>query len=250
MMKIYPALDLLDGSVVRLQKGVFSQVTNFGDPFSWLERFDAAGIEGIHVVDLSGAQNRSERQCNLIETIVERYPGRIQIGGGIREEEQALRLFNAGARRVIFGTSAMEQPSVVISAINRWGAERVALALDVTRSADGYDVATNAWRQSASKSLDNALSFWSDRGIRYVMCTDISRDGMMVGPNLPLYQSLRSRFPHISIIASGGVSNNDDLQRLRELGLHGVIVGKAILSGAITLGEVSGNAGKKNYPLS
>ncbi len=238
-MVIYPAIDLLDGRCVRLLQGDFDTKTEFSDdPVGVARRFHASGAEWVHLVDLSGAKAGRPVQTELMRTVAASHPGKMQAGGGVRDLAAVETLLDLGATRVIVGSLAVSAPGTVSQWLRRFGAERIVLALDV-RIEDGMPfAATHGWLQGSGQSLWAVLDAYADFPPRHVLCTDISRDGMMTGPNTSLYEVIHERYPDLHLQASGGVSSLDDLSALRRSGMvSGVIVGKALYAGKFTVAE-------------
>jgi phosphoribosylformimino-5-aminoimidazole carboxamide ribotide isomerase len=238
-MIIYPAIDLRGGHVVRLTEGRFDQETSYGtDPLAVAHDFAAAGATWLHVVDLDGAKDPARRQTALVQTLARASGLRVQTGGGIRDGDQISALLEAGARRVIVGSLAAKQPELVRGWLKEFGAERIILAPDVRLDAQGTPrVAAAGWQESTSLALDDFLQGFLAAGLVHILCTDISRDGRLTGPNTALYRQLATRFPALQIQASGGVSSLDDLRALQTTGAAGAIVGRALYEKKFTLKE-------------
>ncbi|MBQ3215904.1 MAG: 1-(5-phosphoribosyl)-5-[Oscillospiraceae bacterium] len=229
-MLIYPAIDLYGGKAVRLYKGDYAQMTVYNDnPVAVAKDFAAAGATRIHLVDLEGAKSGTTPNFETVKAIKEATGLFCEIGGGIRSMETIDRYLSAGIDRVILGTAAVTEKGFVEAAVAKYG-EKIAVGIDIK---DGF-VAIKGWTE---KSEENAFDFtekMQNIGVKTMICTDISRDGAMQGTNHGLYQELSSRF-QMDIIASGGVSSMEDVERLTALNIHGAIVGKAYYTGAIDL---------------
>ncbi len=238
-MIIYPAIDLRGGRVGRLTEGRFDQEKSYGDdPLAVAREFAAAGATWLHVVDLDGAKDPAKRQTALVEKIARGSGLRVQTGGGIREEAQIEALLAAGVQRVIVGSLAAREPERVRGWLTRFGAEHIILAPDVRLDADGTPrVAAAGWQESTGLALDDFLNGYLPAGLIHILCTDISRDGKLTGPNTALYAQLVKRFPSLQIQASGGVSSLDDLRALQKTGSAGAIVGRALYEKKFTLQE-------------
>ncbi|MDD3178841.1 MAG: 1-(5-phosphoribosyl)-5-[(5-phosphoribosylamino)methylideneamino]imidazole-4-carboxamide isomerase [Opitutaceae bacterium] len=238
-MIIYPAIDLRGGRCVRLTEGRFDQEKSYGDdPLAIALGFATAGATWLHVVDLDGAKDPTRRQTALVEKLARNSGLQIQTGGGVRDEAQVEALLAAGCERVIIGSLAVKDPARVRSWLCRFGQERIVLAPDVRPAADGTpQVALSGWQENSNLSLDALLADYLSSGLLHVLCTDISRDGKLTGPNVPLYTDLVKRFPALQIQASGGVSSLDDLRALRSTGVTGAIVGRALYEKKFTLQE-------------
>ena len=232
-MIIDPAIDLIDGEVVRLHKGDFDQKTTYGsDPVAVARAYADAGAAWLHLVDLDGAKNPENRQTDLIGRIIDGSGLKVQTGGGIRSRDDVDALITAGASRVVIGSLAVREPDLVASMLDGFGVEVICLAADVVRPDDEFMIAVSGWQEASSLSLYEFIHGFVPAGLRHVLCTDIDRDGTMTGPNGTLYQTVKRQFPDIQLQASGGVSGIDDLH---DLPTDGVIIGKAIYEGAIDL---------------
>ncbi len=238
-MIIYPAIDLHNGCVVRLNEGNFADETVYGmDPLAVARDFAAAGAGWLHVVDLEGARDPAKRQAPLVERLARESGLRVQTGGGIREAAQVEALFSAGVARVIIGSLAVREPALVRAWLARFGPDRMVLALDIRLDPAGTPlVAFAGWQAGSGRSLDAVLEEFVPAGLCHVLCTDISRDGLLQGPNFDLYAGLGRRFPSLQVQASGGVASLDDLRRLRAQGSAGVITGRALYERKFTLRE-------------
>jgi phosphoribosylformimino-5-aminoimidazole carboxamide ribotide isomerase len=227
-MILYPAIDILDGRVVRLRQGGFSNVTDYGDqPLGVAERFRKLGARWAHVVDLSGARDNDNRQTSLIDKICATGLN-IQTGGGIRTEADLEQLFSLGCRRVIIGSLAVSDPDLVKTWLAKFGGDRICLAFDVRQVEEVYRLAISAWSKLSTRSLDEVVETYYNRGLKHALVTDIGRDGMLVGPNLELYTDLAERFAGVDWQVSGGVSSLADLEAAAQTGAAGVIAGRAL----------------------
>jgi phosphoribosylformimino-5-aminoimidazole carboxamide ribotide isomerase len=238
-MIIYPAIDLRGGRVVRLNEGRFDQETAYGDnPLAVARGFASAGALWLHLVDLDGAKDPARRQTALVEKLAHESGLLVQTGGGIRDESQVEALLKAGAQRVIIGSLAVKNAGLVRSWLKLFGAGRIVLAPDVRLDPDGTPrVAAAGWQESTGLALDDFLADYLSAGLVHVLCTDISRDGRLTGPNAALYTRLARGFPALQLQASGGVSSLDDLRALRTSGVAGAIVGRALYERKFTLPE-------------
>ena len=238
-MIIYPAIDLRGGRVVRLTEGRFDQEKAYGtDPLAVAQSFAAAGAEWLHVVDLAGAKDPARRQTPLVESLARTSGLKVQTGGGIRDAGQIETLLAAGAQRVIIGSVAAKAPALVGTWLRQFGAERIILAPDVRLDAAGTPrVAAAGWQEDTGLSLEGFLTGFLPAGLRHILCTDISRDGRLTGPNTALYAGLVRQFPALQIQASGGVASLEDLRQLRAAGAAGAIVGRALYEKNFTLAE-------------
>ena len=228
-MKIFPAIDLLGGKAVRLKKGDYNEVTVYSDcPPEMAKKFKESGAEWIHVVDLDGARDGSTANFATVAEIA-KVGLKVEIGGGIRSLETVKRYIEAGVSRVIIGTAAVSDPEFLKEALALYG-ERIAVGVDIK---DGM-VAIKGWKEiSALECFDFCEKLQKD-GVSTIICTDISKDGMLGGTNTELYKRLSERFT-MNFVASGGVSTVEDIEKLSAMGMYGAIVGKAIYTGNIDL---------------
>lgn len=234
---VIPAIDLRGGQVVRLKQGDYAQQTTYAaDPRELARRYADAGARWLHLVDLDGA--RSGRLDNLAVIAAIATDGMaIQAGGGVREEADLQRLFDAGVQRVVVGSVAVRDPARVAAWLAKYGAERLTLALD-TRHAEGRWVLPSAgWTEVEARTLDELAPWYAARGARHLLCTDIDRDGMLAGFNLDLYRHLVTSVPQLALQASGGVRSLDDIRAARDAGANAVILGRALLEGSFTMAE-------------
>lgn len=232
-MYILPAIDLYDGKAVRLYKGDYAQMTVYSDdPLSVAKDFAAAGAEYVHMVDLAGARDGGTPNFDIVASVAENTSLKVEIGGGIRSEDAVRRYIDAGVERVILGTAAITDRDFFHSMAKKYPG-RIAAGVDCR---DGY-IAIKGWLETSSVTCMEFCAQLEDAGVSTVICTDISRDGVMGGTNRTLYRELNDAFPRLNIIASGGVSSLADIAALRGMGMHGAIVGKAYYIGAIDLAE-------------
>jgi phosphoribosylformimino-5-aminoimidazole carboxamide ribotide isomerase len=238
-MIVYPAMDLMGGRCVRLAQGRFEDSTVYSaEPAQALAGFAAQGAEWAHVVDLDGARAKEPRQHDLIAEIVEAAPLRLQVAGGFRTADHIQRMLDAGVGRVVIGSLAVQQPELVRQFMSRFGGDRITLAIDVNVIEGRPMVATHGWTETSTRSLWDIAALYPDA--RHLLVTDISRDGMLTGPNFDLLSEAVKRLPHLAVQASGGISGIEDLPRLTTAG---VIVGKALWEGRIDLSEAIRLAG-------
>ncbi|MBN3097263.1 1-(5-phosphoribosyl)-5-[(5-phosphoribosylamino)methylideneamino]imidazole-4-carboxamide isomerase [Pectobacterium brasiliense] len=236
---IIPALDLIDGQVVRLHQGDYGQQRQYGsDPLPRLQDYQQQGADVLHLVDLTGAKDPSARQIPLLTTLLAGVSVPVQIGGGIRTEQDVEALLKAGASRVVIGSTAVKQPELVQQWFTRYGAEALVLALDVRIDANGTKfVAISGWQENSDATLEQVVEQYLPFGLKHVLCTDISRDGTLSGSNVELYREISQRYPQIAFQASGGIGNLTDIANLRGSGVQGVIVGRALLEGKFNVAE-------------
>ena len=236
---IIPALDLIEGQVVRLYQGDYGKVTEYKvDPIKQFNAYFDAGSEWLHLVDLTGAKNTKERQLSLIGQLLSGTPANIQIGGGIRTEQDVIDLLKAGAKRVVVGSTAVREPQRVKDWIQKYGVEQIVLALDINVDAQGQrKVAISGWQEDSGVTIEDLLDSYLEVGLKHVLCTDISRDGTLSGSNVELYRDLCRQYPQIKFQSSGGIGSLDDIAALRGTGVAGVIVGRALLDGKFSVEE-------------
>lgn len=229
-MKIFPAIDLIGGKVVRLLRGDYDRVTVYGDsPLETALGFRAAGAEYLHMVDLEGARDGGTPNFDVVADVAVNSGLEVEIGGGIRDMDVVEKYLEAGVFRVILGTAAVTDRGFLRDAVKRFGA-KVAVGVDVR---DGF-VAIKGWRETSGERLEAFCGELRQIGVQTVICTDISRDGAMQGTNRAMYRELIRRYP-MRFTASGGVSTLADVRALRDMGLYGAILGKALYTGAIDL---------------
>ena len=234
-MEIYPAIDLINGQVVRLHKGDFAQQTTYGDdPIKVAQSYANAGATWLHLVDLDGAKNPENRQIALISEIIAATGLKVQTGGGIRSMDDVAALVDAGASRIVVGSLAVRDHAAVAAMFERFGGEAICLAADVLWDDDGFKIAVSGWQEASDMSLQSFLSGYQASGLKHALCTDIDRDGTMTGCNRSLYAEVKAQFPTLQLQASGGVSKLDDL---RNLPADGVIIGKALYEGVFSVAE-------------
>lgn len=233
-MKIFPAVDLRGGNVVRLLKGDYDKMTVYSDdPLEVAEKFEDQGAEYIHVVDLDGARDGSQPNFTAVTEIIDGTDLKVEIGGGVRSEEIITDYARAGALRVIIGTMAIKDPEFTARMIRQYRSS-IAVGVDIS----GIMVAIDGWTNVTRITVDDMFESLIEDGCRTVICTDISKDGAMEGTNLELYRNLvRDYGGYMDIIASGGISTMKDLEKLADLGIDGAIIGKALYTGALDLGE-------------
>jgi phosphoribosylformimino-5-aminoimidazole carboxamide ribotide isomerase len=238
-MKIYPAIDLMDGKVVRLAQGRFDQKTTYSQaPLEVAKAFVQEGASYLHVVDLDGARQGQPMQLELLRSLAAEVPLKLQVGGGVRSMDHVQALIDAGVDRVIIGSLAIQDPKLSKRIFETFGGEHITLGLDVMLDANGEPmVATHGWQQVSSVSAHEVLDRFLSLGLSQVLCTDISRDGMMGGPNFSLYKKLQAQYPQLCILASGGMHKVSDIKQLKDDRIGGAIIGKALYESTIQLKE-------------
>ena len=231
-MNIFPAIDLYDKKAVRLFKGDYAEMTVYSDnPLSVAKDFKRLGAEYVHLVDLEGAKDGTTPNIDVISDIVKETGLFVEVGGGLRSMEVLDAYIEIGVSRAILGTAAVSDESFLTSAISKYG-EKIAVGADVK---DGY-IAIKGWTQKSEYTLEAFFKKMEGLGVKTVICTDISKDGAMKGTNLKMYESLSKEY-NVDIIASGGVSDINDVKALRSMNLYGAIIGRAYYVGAIDLKE-------------
>jgi phosphoribosylformimino-5-aminoimidazole carboxamide ribotide isomerase len=235
-MTVYPAIDVRDGRVVRLRQGDYAQETRYGDdPLAQAAQYRDAGAEWLHLVDLDAARAGGYTLAPMLRRIVDEVGLRVQTGGGVRAEADVQALLDAGAARVVVGSLAVREPETVCGWLQRFGAERITVALD-TRCIDGqWMLPVHGWTEGSGERLQPLLERFVAAGLRHLLCTDIDRDGMLAGPNQLLYGMLLAAHPSIAIQASGGVRDLSDVVALRRQGVAGMVTGRALLEGRLDL---------------
>lgn len=229
-MNIFPAIDLIGGQAVRLMKGDYDKVTVYNNnPVEVAKSFEKCGARFMHVVDLDGAKDGSTANFETIGAIVANTSLSVEVGGGIRNMETVRKYIELGVDRVIIGTAAVKDPDFLEEAVREYP-ENIAVGVDIK---DGM-VAIKGWTELSEYSCFDFCEKMQKTGVKTIICTDVSKDGMMMGTNLELYAQLQNRYS-MNIVASGGVSSLDDVKKLREMGLYGAILGKALYTGAIDL---------------
>lgn len=239
-MNIIPAIDLKDGKCVRLLKGDFDKSTEYSDdPAQVARQFAALAADSLHIVDLDGARYGEQRNKEIVAAIAQESKLIVQLGGGIRDVETLESWFAAGVSRCVIGSLAITEPDTVKAWLTRFGGDRIVLALDVKMDAQNEPViTTHGWTQDSEATLFESVSDFLSAGLKHVLCTDVSRDGAMAGPNFELYQRIMSAYPALLLQASGGVRHIQDLERLRQLGVPAAISGRALLDGKISAEEI------------
>jgi phosphoribosylformimino-5-aminoimidazole carboxamide ribotide isomerase len=234
---IIPAIDLIDGSVVRLFQGDYEQLTQYKlDPIEVVNNYADQGAKWLHIVDLTGAKDTSKRQLELIGRMVATKRMDFQAGGGIRSEEDVAQLLALGVKRVVIGSLAVKEPALVKGWISQYGSEAIVLALDVNIDEAGNKlIATHGWQQNSGVSIEALLNDFLSVGVKHVLCTDISRDGTLEGANHHLYAEMTEKFPTIAWQASGGIGRLEDIAVLKPTQVSGVILGRALLEGKFTV---------------
>lgn len=234
-MKIIPAIDIIDGKCVRLSQGDYALKKIYNEsPVEVAKQFEAAGLRYLHVVDLDGAKAGAIQNLKTIEQLATQTTLAIDVGGGVKTQEDIQQLFNVGIEQVNLGSLAVKNPDLVSQWVYHFGLNRIIISADVRQE----KIALHGWQEQSDLSIYDFIRLFDESRL-FVTCTDIATDGMLSGPNVPLYQAIKNQFTEIRLIASGGVSSTADLDALKVLNIEGVIIGKAIYENKISLSELS-----------
>lgn len=235
MIELIPAIDLIDGKCVRLTKGDYDQKTIYNeDPVSQAMEFQSLGFRRLHIVDLDGAKSKHIVNDAVLKAITQATDLIVDFGGGIKSTEDIEKAFMAGAHMVTIGSVAVTEPELFMGWLRKYGAEKIILGADVRNGM----VSINGWKEDSSEALLPFLEKYVNAGVRNVLCTEISKDGTLAGPATELYRKVMAQYPHLHLIASGGVSCNADIQQLDENGIPAVVFGKAYYEGKIDIKEL------------
>lgn len=235
MIELIPAIDIIDGKCVRLTKGDYDTKKIYNeDPVSVAKEFEAHGIRRLHVVDLDGARSKHIVNDKVLQRIARETNLVIDFGGGIKTDEDVARAFEAGAHMITIGSIAVTDPERSMEWLHKYGPEHIVLGADVRNGR----VSINGWKEDSQEELVPFLDRYLSEGMRNVLCTDISKDGMLQGPAIALYREVMEQYPDCHLIASGGVSSMDDIRALEAAGIPAVVFGKAIYEGKIKLEEL------------
>jgi phosphoribosylformimino-5-aminoimidazole carboxamide ribotide isomerase len=234
-MEIIAAIDIIEGKCVRLSKGDFSQKKIYNEnPFEVAKQFEDAGIKRLHLVDLDGAKTGEVKNWKALESIVSKTSLIIDFGGGIKSEEDVTTALNIGASLIAIGSMAVKNKTEFVKWLTQFGSEKFLLGADVKNK----KIVVHGWTETTDLIVYDFIEKYMQRGIKQIFCTDVSKDGMLKGPSVKLYQSIIEKFKDIDLIASGGVSSTDDINILEDCGCKGVIIGKAFYEGKILLKEL------------
>lgn len=246
-MIIIPAIDILDGKLVRLEKGIYQSHKVYSEnPFEIAKQFASHKFDLIHIVDLSGSKDGRINSIDLLKRIKSELKIKIQFGGGIRSLDDALRLVDNGIDKLVIGSISVTNKNEFEKIILHIGSKKIISAIDT----ENEIIKIKGWTESTDINIYDHLDYCLSKDVETFLCTDINRDGMLTGPNLELYHKLMKQFPDAKIIASGGVSRIEDVQELKSQELYAVVIGKAIYENKIQLKELTELAGKKNNSLS
>lgn len=234
-MRIIPAIDIIEGKCVRLSQGDYNSKKVYNEnPLEVAKRFEDHGIEYLHLVDLDGAKSKHIVNHRVLEKIAAKTSLKIDFGGGLKSDEDLRIAFECGADQITGGSIAVKEPETFLSWLEKFGSEKIILGAD----AKNGKVAVSGWTQESTEALLPFIKGYFEKGVKYVICTDISKDGMLEGPSTDLYKEILQENNDLKLIASGGVSKYDDLPTLQEIGCEGVIIGKAIYENKISLKQL------------
>jgi len=231
MIELIPAIDIIGGKCVRLTQGDYKQRKEYGDPVDMAKKFEDHGLNRLHLVDLDGAREQRVVNYRILEQIASRTALVIDVGGGLRSDEDLRIVFESGAAMATGGSIAVKDREIFLGWLDQYGADKIILGADFREG----KVAVSGWHEHTELEVKDFIADYRAEGIRKVICTDIDKDGMLEGPALDTYKELRARDSRLHLIASGGISRMDDIEQLQEAGMDGVIFGKAIYEGRISL---------------
>ena len=234
MIELIPAIDIIDGKCVRLTKGDYDQKTVYGEPLDMALEFERIGFKRLHVVDLDGAKSKHIVNDAVLKTITTGTTLTVDFGGGIKTDEDLEKTFAAGAKMVTVGSIAVTKPELFMGWLEKYGAKRIILGADVRHG----KISINGWKEDSDEDLLPFLKKYIDAGVKTGLCTEISKDGTLAGPAIDLYKRVMDAYPELHLIASGGVSNQADIEALDAAGIPAVVFGKAIYEGKINLKEL------------
>lgn len=235
MIELIPAIDLIDGKCVRLTKGDYNQKKIYNEnPVEIAKGFEEMGFKRLHVVDLDGARSKHIVNVDVLKAITTETNLIVDFGGGIKSEEDIEKAFANGASLVTIGSIAVTQPELFLKWLDQYGAEKLILGADVKNGM----ISINGWKEDSAEQLLPFLKKYIDHGVKNVLCTEISKDGTLQGPALQLYQEIMAAYPQLHLIASGGVSSNEDIIALNQAGIPAVVFGKAFYEGKINIPEL------------
>ena len=240
-MRIIPAIDIINGKCVRLTKGDYNtEIVYNEDPLEVAKQYEDHGIEYLHIVDLDGARSNKIYNYKILEKIATKTNLKIDFGGGVKSEGDIKIAFASGANQITGGSIAIKNKELFLDWLKEYGSDKIILGAD----ANNEKVAISGWKEESDEEVIPFIQHYKEKGIKYVISTDIAKDGMLIGPSFDLYEKILKEIPDINLIASGGISKLDELPKLAELGCEGVIIGKAIYENRISLKQL------ENYILS
>jgi phosphoribosylformimino-5-aminoimidazole carboxamide ribotide isomerase len=236
MITVIPAIDVIDGKCVRLTQGDYAQKTSYHDhPIEIAKKYEDHGIKRLHLVDLDGAKAKKIINYKVLEEICSKTSLDVDFGGGLQSENDLKIAFECGAKQVTGGSIAVKDEAMFSSWLKNYGGDKIILGTDTKNKM----IAVHGWQETSDISLFDILDKYIPQGIKYTISTDVAKDGLLQGPSFDLYKEMQEKYPELRIIASGGVANIDDLTKLNEMKIYGVVVGKAIYENRITLKQLS-----------
>jgi phosphoribosylformimino-5-aminoimidazole carboxamide ribotide isomerase len=234
-MRLIPAIDIIDGKCVRLSKGDYSTKIIYNEnPLEIAKEFEAHGIQYLHLVDLDGAKSSHIVNHKVLEQIATKTSLKIDFGGGLKSDEDLKIAFNSGANQITAGSVVVKNPDIFMSWLQKFGADKIILGAD----ANNEKIAVSGWLEESDQEIIPFIQKYQKEGVKYVISTDIAKDGMLQGPSFDLYEKILSQIEDINLIASGGISQFDELQKLQDIGCEGTIIGKAIYENRISLKQL------------
>ncbi len=238
-MRIIPAIDIIDGKCVRLSKGDYATKKIYNEnPLEIAKQFEAHGIEYLHLVDLDGAKASHIVNHKVLESIASKTTLKIDFGGGLKTDEDLKIAFESGANQITGGSIAVKHPQIFKKWISIYGNIKIILGADANPDATGEKIAISGWQEKSDLELIPFIKDYHKNAIQYVICTDISKDGMLEGPSFDLYKRILAEVPKLKLIASGGISDFSEIPKLAEIGCEGTIIGKAIYENRISLKQL------------
>jgi phosphoribosylformimino-5-aminoimidazole carboxamide ribotide isomerase len=236
MIKIIPAIDIIDGKCVRLSQGDYSKKTIYNEnPLEVAKMFEVAGINHLHLVDLDGAKQKRIVNYKVLYEICTKTSLKVDFGGGVQSDEMIEIAFENGASQITGGSIAVSKPELVEKWLVKYGSQKIILGAD----AKNESIAVSGWEEDSKLSIYSFVNKWVQIGVNYCISTDVAKDGMLAGPSFALYQKLQNENPSLNIIASGGIANIEDIEKLNKMEIYGVIIGKAIYEGKVKLAELN-----------
>lgn len=238
-MYIIPAIDIIEGKCVRLTQGDYDRKKVYNEnPLEVARQYEDAGLTHLHVVDLDGAKAKRIINHKVLERIATHTRLKVDFGGGLKSDDDIRIAFESGAHQVTGGTVAVKDPDLFLGWLQQYGSERIMLGSDFK---DGK-IAVSGWQEQSERELMPFLADYMEKGIRYTICTDVSKDGLLQGSAVALYREIRAEFPELNLIASGGITSMEELEELHDIGCYGAIIGKAIYEGHLTMADLTAAA--------
>jgi phosphoribosylformimino-5-aminoimidazole carboxamide ribotide isomerase len=236
MIEIIPAIDIIDGKCVRLTQGDYAQKKIYNEnPLEVAKAFEDSGIKRLHLVDLDGAKQKTIVNHAVLASIAQNTNLQIDFGGGLQDKDSAAKAFDYGANQITGGSIAIKNPEVFLDWLETFGPEKIILGAD----AKNENIAISGWQEETQVHILDFLQKFISKGIKYTISTDVAKDGLLEGPSFDLYEKLQTNFQHLKIIASGGISQMADIEKLNQAGIYGVIVGKAFYENKISLDQIN-----------